>query len=142
MVRVLINGDMAGPSYPAARIVAQRLEARIATSTAAFKNASDAPKPDAGTIEEIITTAFWASLRREEGHVPRISIAFLPPEQSVRPVQFNPRIRLEANLCLRAVSRLHRLQERFLQQSDRAIITEFIVRAERPDRGKVHRVLS
>ena len=101
MVRVLINGDMAGPSYPAARIVAQRLEARIASSTAAFKNASDAPKPDAGTIEEIISTAFWASLRREEGHVPRISIAFLPPEQSVRPVQFNPRVRLEANLLAR-----------------------------------------
>src|SRR2546425_1208756 len=101
MVRVLINGDMAGPSYPAARIVAQRLEARIATSTAAFKNASDAPKPDAGTIEEIITTAFWASLRREEGHVPRISVAFLPPEQSVRPVQFNPRVRLEANFLAR-----------------------------------------
>src|SRR3989441_2685557 len=93
--------DMAGPSYPAARIVAERLVARVAASAAAFKNASDAPKPDAGTIEEIITTAFWASLRREEGHVPRISIAFLPPEQSVRPVQFNPRVRLEANFLAR-----------------------------------------
>src|SRR6267142_5244385 len=93
--------DMAGPSYPAARIVAERLVARVAASAAAFRKASDAPKPDAGTIEEIITTAFWASLRREEGHVPRISIAFLPPEQSVRPVQFNPHVRLEANLLAR-----------------------------------------
>jgi hypothetical protein len=92
---------MAAPSYPAARIVAKRLEVRIAASTTAFKNASDAPKPDAGAIEEIITTAFWASLRREEGHAPRISIAFLPPEQSLRPLKFDPRVRFEANLVAR-----------------------------------------
>src|SRR2546425_4028707 len=93
--------DMAGPSYPAARIVAERLVARVAASAAAFRTASDAPKPDAGTIEEIITTAFWASLRREEVHLPRNAIAVSPPEQSVRPVQFNPRVRLEANFLAR-----------------------------------------
>ena len=90
-----------GPSYPAARTVANRLQERIATSPTAFKNATDAPKPDAAAIEEIITTAFWASLRREEGHAPRISIAFLPPEQSVRPLQFNPHLRLEPDLLAR-----------------------------------------
>jgi hypothetical protein len=93
--------DMAGPSYPAARTVAKRLEARIATSAAAFKNSAGAPKPDAAIIEEIITKAFWASLRREEGHAPRISIAFLPPEQSLRPLTFNPHVRLEADLLAR-----------------------------------------
>src|SRR5262249_27661837 len=81
--------------------VAERLEARIAASAIAFKNSDDAPKPDAATIEEIITTAFWASLRREEGHVPKISIAFLPPEQSVRPLKFNPPVPLEADLLAR-----------------------------------------
>jgi hypothetical protein len=91
---------MKGPSYPAARTVAQRLEART-FSTAVQKRLADSPKPDAATIEEIITTAFWASLRREEGHVPKISIAFLPPEQSVRPLQFNPRVRLDAGLLAR-----------------------------------------
>src|SRR5204862_7344845 len=55
-----------------------------------------APKPDAGSIEEIITTAFWASLLREEGHSPRISIAFVPPEQSIRPLKFSPPVRLDA----------------------------------------------
>src|SRR5213594_2689038 len=90
--------DIAGPSYPAARTVANRLQARIA---AAPDKIGDAPKPDALTIEEIITTAFWASLRREEGHAPRISIAFLPPEQSVRPIKFNPRVPLEAELLAR-----------------------------------------
>jgi hypothetical protein len=90
-----------GPSYPAARTVAQRLEAHVAASTTAFKNRGDAPKPDAATIEEIITVAFWASLRREEGHAPKISIAFLPPERSVRPLKFDPRVRLEADLLAR-----------------------------------------
>src|SRR5437870_7481447 len=87
-----------GPSYPAARIVATRLQARIAS---AQDKMGDVPKPDARTIEEIITTAFWASLRREEGHAPKISIAFLPPEQSIRPIQFNPGVPLEAELLAR-----------------------------------------
>lgn len=36
----------------------------------------------------IIDAAFWASLRREEGFVPRISLAFLPPESSANPLLF------------------------------------------------------
>src|SRR5437764_8805472 len=89
---------MAGPSYPAARIVAKRLAARIAESA----NARHTP-PDltAATIEEIITTAFWASLRREEGRPPRISLAFLPPDLSTKTLQFNPPVRLDANLLAR-----------------------------------------
>ena len=31
-------------------------------------------------IEKMINATFWASLRREEGYVPKISMAFLPPE--------------------------------------------------------------
>src|SRR5947208_10791022 len=92
---------MAGPSYPAARVVAKRLEERIAVSKRAYKNGADAPKSDAASVEEIITTAFWASLRREEGHSPRISIAFVPPEQSLRPLQVSPRVRLDATLLSR-----------------------------------------
>ena len=74
-----------GPSYPAARTVARRLQERIDSSPLAFKT-STTPKPSADFIEEIITKAFWASLRREEGHAPKISIAFLPPDQTVRPL--------------------------------------------------------
>src|SRR5206468_3965041 len=92
------HSDIAGPSYPAARIVATRLQARIA---AAQDRMGDAPKPDAQTIEEIITTAFWASLLREEGHAPKISIAFLPPEHSVGQIRFNPGVPLEAELLSR-----------------------------------------
>src|SRR5579883_564352 len=99
---------MSAPSYPAARIVAKRLEARIAVSKVAYKSLADAPKPNAAVIEEIITTAFWASLRREEGHAPRISIAFLPPEQSARPLQFNPRVRLEPSVLARLAPAVER----------------------------------
>jgi hypothetical protein len=37
-------------------------------------------------IEQVINAAFWASLRREEGYVPKISIAYLPPEQDKNPL--------------------------------------------------------
>src|SRR5215467_4235576 len=90
--------DIRAASYPAAGIVAKRLEARMA---AAADRLGDASRPDARAIDEIITTAFWASLRREEGHVPKISIAFLPPDQSLRPIKFNPQVRLEAELLAR-----------------------------------------
>src|SRR5215468_5130068 len=91
------QNDTDGPSYPAARIVARRLEARIASSPPEFRD-SATPKPGSEAIEEIITKAFWASLRREEGHAPKISIAFLPSEQSLRPLVFNFHVLLEANL--------------------------------------------
>jgi len=39
-----------------------------------------APLPPAEAIEAIIDASFWASLRREEGFVPRISLAYLAPE--------------------------------------------------------------
>lgn len=37
-------------------------------------------------IERLINEAFWASLRREEGYVPKISLAFLPPEHNEHPM--------------------------------------------------------
>jgi sensor domain DACNV-containing protein len=40
----------------------------------------DVNVPDAPTVERIINAAFWASLRREEGREPTISLAYLPPE--------------------------------------------------------------
>ncbi|HVH12045.1 MAG TPA: hypothetical protein VM759_03285 [Longimicrobium sp.] len=41
-----------------------------------------APQPDVETIQALIDAAFWASLQREEGRSPRISLAFLPPEEA------------------------------------------------------------
>ena len=49
-------------------------------------------------IEALIDTGFWTSLRREEGYVPIISLAFLPPEATPsaltfeRPLRFAPAV--------------------------------------------------
>ena len=54
--------------------------------------------PDAATIERIINAAFWASLRREEGRAPTISLAYLPPTAAgtallvERPLALDPTI--------------------------------------------------
>ncbi len=47
-----------------------------------------APQPDASVIETIIDATFWASLRREEGRSPKISLAFFPHEQVPQPLIF------------------------------------------------------
>lgn len=81
---------MSGPTYPAARAVAERIDLRLTANAGKFQRGY-APKPNAPVIEELISTAFWASLGREEGQGPTISLAFIPPEQVPRPlVFFNP----------------------------------------------------
>ena len=42
--------------------------------------------PDQGAIEALIGAAFWASLRREENYVPRISLAWLAPDEVAHPL--------------------------------------------------------
>ena len=70
---------MSGPPYPAARAVAPIIEAYFRRHAAEDEPHHDAALlPDADAIEGIIDTAFWASLRREEGYAPKISLA-LPP---------------------------------------------------------------
>ena len=66
------------PAYPAARTVAVLLESQFQRQRAALApGAAHAlgPAPDALAIETLIDAAFWASLRREEGFPPRISLA-------------------------------------------------------------------
>jgi hypothetical protein len=77
-----------GPLYPAARSVAARLEAHFGEHAATRRADSPlaAPRPDAEAIEALIDAAFWASLQRQEGYAPEISLAFLPPERAVRPL--------------------------------------------------------
>jgi hypothetical protein len=88
---------MPGPPYPAARAVAPTIEAYFRRHAA--KEAPDrdpALLPDAAAIEAIIDTAFWASLRREEGYEPKISLAFLRAEPTLsslvfeRPLSLSP----------------------------------------------------
>jgi hypothetical protein len=81
---------MNAPLYPAARTFAARLEDHFArhASAGARGSSAAAPSPDSGAIEALVDAGFWASLQREEGYAPEISLAFLPPERALRPLMF------------------------------------------------------
>jgi hypothetical protein len=53
-----------------------------------------AAKPDFKAIEAIIDAAFWSSLQRHEGYFPKISLAFLSPEQAGEPLIFEQSLAL------------------------------------------------
>ena len=91
-------------TYQAAKIVAPTIEAHFAKhlSDASAKGELDlAPQPPARVIEAILDAAFWSSLRKEEGHSPKISIAFLPPEQAGKPLLFTQILPLNANVLIK-----------------------------------------
>ena len=50
--------------------------------------------PSARAIEKIIDATFWASFRPEEGRFPKISLAFVPPEEAREPLMFEERLPL------------------------------------------------
>jgi hypothetical protein len=79
------------PAFPTARAIAGRVQAHFTRhrATAVARGERDlAPEPDAAAIEALIDVAFWASLRREEGLSPRISLAWLPAALAVQPLTF------------------------------------------------------
>src|SRR5512138_2362554 len=66
--------SMTDPAYPPARaaaaIVADFFARRVRTV------------PDEDTVTAVVDAAFWASLRREEGRPPKVSIAIVAPEDA------------------------------------------------------------
>ncbi|HET9478268.1 MAG TPA: hypothetical protein VFO72_02920 [Pyrinomonadaceae bacterium] len=79
------------PTYQAASIAAPEIEAHFKRHLAnARKQGQDglAPQPDAPSIARIIDATFWASFRPEEGRFPKISLAYLPPEEAGQPLMF------------------------------------------------------
>src|SRR3954470_10783200 len=85
------------PSYLAARMVATKIEAHFLKHLDVARQLDEvdlAFAPSVSVIESIIDIGFWASLRREEGHPPKISIAFLPPDQAGKPLIFENKLRL------------------------------------------------
>ncbi|RZK43582.1 MAG: hypothetical protein EOO90_03215 [Pedobacter sp.] len=88
-------------TYQAAKLVASKVEAHFAKHLAEANAKGEldlAPQPPARVIEAILDAAFWSSLRKEEGHSPKISIAFLPPEQAGKPLIFSQRLKLNPNV--------------------------------------------
>jgi hypothetical protein len=75
-------------SYPPARLAALKVEEHFEEHIGSLQLQDLVHKPDAERIESIINAAFWASLRREEGYDPKISLALLPPEDAGEPLSF------------------------------------------------------
>ena len=71
---------MTQPAYPAAKAAAALVRPHFAQHLDAA--------PDLASIEALIDSAFWASLRREEGYTPRISLAFVSPDRAARSMRF------------------------------------------------------
>jgi hypothetical protein len=71
-------------AYPAARIVSPKVYAYFARqrTEAAAGGIVPATLPDIPAIQAMVDAAFWASLRREESFVPKVSLAYVSPAQT------------------------------------------------------------
>src|ERR1051325_11657558 len=86
-----------GPAYPAARtisVTAHEYFARRVAEARSLGKEGLAQVPGAAAVEAIVDAAFWASLRREEGYSPKISLAYVAPEQAGGPLRFERRLSL------------------------------------------------
>ena len=84
---------MSQPAYAVARTVASAVAEHLQLHRAALPPADPAHPPlellpGARQIELLVDAAFWASVRREEGYIPKISLAFLRPVPEVCPLRF------------------------------------------------------
>ncbi|MGH7515035.1 MAG: putative sensor domain DACNV-containing protein [Gemmatimonadales bacterium] len=60
-----------------------------------------APAPAPHTVSAVVNTAFWASLRREEGRSPRVSVAMVAPAMTGQPMTFERPLPLDADVLVR-----------------------------------------
>ena len=99
------------PAYALARAAAPKVaeHLRLHRSSAL---ASDLPPiellPDAAAVEAMVDTAFWASVRREEGYIPKISLAYLPPLPEVAPLIFAQPMPLDPTALTRLAAAVER----------------------------------
>lgn len=99
------------PTYQAASTVAPELEAHFVRHLAeARKRGEDglAPQPNARAIAAIIDATFWASFRPEEGRFPKISLAYLPPEEAGQPMMFEHPLPLTAGVLTKLAPAVER----------------------------------
>jgi len=83
------NECMNERAYAVARMVAPRIHAHFSSYQHLDRPAGGVAVdtiPDQAAIEAMIDTAFWASLRREEAYMPKISLAFLTPAETNHPL--------------------------------------------------------
>ncbi len=98
-------------AYPAARIVSPKVHAyftRQRGEIVASGNGRLATLPDTTTIQAIVDAAFWASLRREEGFIPKISLAFLSPQQTKSALLFERPLSLDPGVLTKVAPAVER----------------------------------
>ena len=98
-------------AYAAARAVAPAVRAHLLHSVGEARDRAEnnlASIPDESDIARMIDAAFWASLRREEGFAPKISLAFARPEETVHPLMFERRVPLEPGRLTRVAPAVER----------------------------------
>jgi len=80
------------PAYPAARMAAALIHPHFARHggkpAEAGGGPAPAPVPEIEELQAMMDAAFWASLRREEGFVPRVSLAYADPRRVKYPLRF------------------------------------------------------
>jgi len=100
------------PDYSAARAVAPRVRDHFLRHIDANSRPDGVGRitepPDVESVESIVDAAFWASLRREEGYIPRISLALLPKERAGRPLVFETPLPLTATALVRVAPAVER----------------------------------
>ena len=102
---------MINPTYQAATSVAPTVEAHFARHISQARKAGEtelASPPDVKTVEAIIDATFWASFRPEEGRFPKISIAYLPPEQADKPLLFERPLPLTTGVLVKLAPAVER----------------------------------
>jgi hypothetical protein len=91
-------------TYLAAQAVAPAVEAHFAKHLSAARARGEkhlAPEPDAETVERIVDAAFWASLRKEEGNEPKITLAFFHHSQVPQPLIFETPLPLAPDVLVK-----------------------------------------
>jgi len=99
------------PTYEAANIAAPLVEEHFRRHLAEARQMGEdglAPQPDAHSIAAIINATFWASFRPEEGRFPKISLAYLPPEQAGQPMVFEHPLPLTAGVLTKLAPAVER----------------------------------
>jgi hypothetical protein len=111
----LVNGPAARPGQVVTRNAATKVHGYFAGHWRRIRETSRetlASEASAEAIEAVIDAAFRVSLRREEGYVPRLSLALLAPEDALQPLVFEEALPLSPCSLARvspavARSRLH-----------------------------------
>jgi hypothetical protein len=103
---------MSLPAYAVARAVAPSVANHLRLHRESVPPLAlpppDALLPDAGAIEQLVDAAFWASVRREEGYVPKISLAYLPPNADVHPLVFGSPLSLDPGTLTKLAAAVER----------------------------------